>query len=44
MPTYLFYNRTKPNYRTTINGTKITKPAKSPYTLYDTTCTVITAI
>jgi hypothetical protein len=39
-----FYNRSKRTDRNTINEAKITKPTKSPYTIYNITCTVITAI
>ena len=42
IPAYLFFNRTKPTDRNIINeGTEHTK---SPNTVYDSTCTVITAI
>ena len=42
--TYLFYNRTKRTVRNTINEAEVMKPTKSPYTISDSTCTVITAI
>ena len=43
-PIYLFYNKTKRADRNTINEAKIMKSMKTPYTVYDITCTVITAI
>ena len=42
--TYLFYNRAKRTDRNIINEANTTELTTSPYTIYDTTCTVITAI
>ena len=42
IPAYLFFNRTKPTDRNIIN--EATEHTKSPNTVYDSTCTVISAI